>query len=340
MNNTPIYPALTLSLPKRAVLSLAFSPNGEMIAGGTGGEWSLFQGRENVIRIWESQTGQLLYTLTGHLSAVTAVAFSLDGSLLASGSLDGTIKLWNAKTFQERLTLNQPSSKPWKFDGKPLRISLPKIDTVAFHPNQQFFAAGTINDYVSLWDCNSGEEIVLMGGHSAFTSIAFSSDGKLLATCDDHAGYNLFDVSKGEGIYPPSAKVVVGGIQDRGLTSPTLVPRLKTVNFSPNGTVLAGGGFKGSITLWNVGTGEKLYQFRGHKDIITSLAFSPDGKLLASSSWDSKIKLWNPETAEQMYILEGHTKEIYAIAFSPDGSTLVSSSADKTIRLWRCDCLS
>lgn len=102
----------------------------------------------------------------------------------------------------------------------------------------------------------------------------------------------------------------------RGLTFPTLAPRLKTVTFSPNGTVLAGGGFKGSITLWNVGTGEKLYQFRGHKDIITSLAFSPDGKLLASSSWDSKIKLWNPKTAEQMYILEGHTKEIYAIAFS------------------------
>ncbi|HEY9628660.1 MAG TPA: WD40 repeat domain-containing protein [Coleofasciculaceae cyanobacterium] len=338
MSGILIHPFLTLSLPKGVVYSLAVSPDGRMIAGSSGVLWSFFLGKENVIRLWDSYTGEWLHTLIGHTNFVSSITFNLDGSLLMSGSLDGTIKLWNTQTFQEQVTFDQSSPTPWKFDGKPLRMSLPKIDSIALHPNQHWIAAGDISENVTLWDCNSGEKIGLVGGHRAFTSIAFSPDGSLLATCDEHAGYNLFEVPSGNRTYPPTGKLIFGRLN--GTNFATFAPTLKAITFSLDGKKLVGGCLKGSIRLWDLGTGKELYKIKAHKTGITALMFGSSGKHLISADFDRKIKLWDAQTTQQLCTFEGHSKQVLAIALSPNGETLVSSGVDRTIRLWRSEFLS
>lgn len=328
-----VHPALTLSLPKGVVYSLAISPDGRMIAGSGGVLWSFFLGKENVIRLWDSQTGGLLHTLTGHTNFVTSVTFSLDGSLLMSGSLDGTLKLWNTQTFQEQFTLDEASPNPWQFDGKPLRMSLPKIDFIALHPNQHWIAAGDISETITLWDCSSRSKIGFWGGRRAHTAIAFSPDGRLLATCDDHAGYNLFEVPSGNRTYPPAGKLVFGRLNSTQFA--TFAPSLKTIAFSQDGKKLVGGCFDGSIRLWDIDTGKELYKIKGHQSQVNSLIFSSTEKYLISGGFDGEIKLWDAQTTQQICTFEGHTKQVCAIALSPDGETLVSSGADRTVRFWK-----
>jgi WD40 repeat protein len=338
MADTLVHPISTLPLSKGVVYSLTFSLDGRMIAGSGGVLWSLLLGKENVIRLWNSQTGTLLHELTGHSNFVSSIAFSPDGSVLISGSLDGTIKLWNTQTFQEQATLDPSSPTLWKFDGKPLRMSLPKIDVIALHPNQSWVAASDISEGMTIWDYKSREKIVSMGGHRAFTAIAFNPDGTLLATCDDHAGYNLFEVSTGKRIYPPAGKLVFGRIN--GASFATFSPTLNTIAFSPNGKVLAGGCLKGTIRVWSVDTGKELLRINAHRNGVTSLLFSAKGKHLISAGSDGKIKLWNLQTTQQLCTFEGHVKDVCAIALSPDETTLASSGVDKTIRLWKNNFLS
>lgn len=328
-----IQPTQTISLSKGIVSSLACSPDGRTVAGAGGVLWSLLLGKENVIRLWDSHTRELLHTLVGHSSLVSSVAFSPDGSTLLSGSLDGTIKVWDTGTFQEQTTLNPVSSHPWKLDGKPWRISVPKIDAIALHPYQQWVAASDISEGVALWDRTSGKQMAYWGGHAAFTAIAFNPTGDLLATCDDHAGYNLYAMPTGQRVYPPDNKLVFGRIGRWSFA--TSAPSLKTLRFSLDGTVLAGGCLRGSIRFWDIATGKERSRIRAHQGCVTSLLFSAGGQYLASAGVDGKIKLWDRQTAQQICTFEGHTKEVRSLALSCDGSTLVSSSSDRTIRFWK-----
>lgn len=338
MSDVLVNPALTLSLTKGVVYSLAFSPDGQKIAGSGGVLWSLFLGKENVIRIWDSRSGSLLHRLPGHSNFVSAVAFSSDGSTLMSGSLDGTIKLWNTRTFLTQFTIDESSPTPWKFDGKPLRMSLPKIDSIALHPNQKWIATGDISGGVTLWDIQSREKLIVIGEHEAFTSIAFSPDGTLLATCDDHAGYNLFDIPSGRRVYPPPGKFVFGRLD--GTNWATFAPQLKTSTFSPDGKVLAGGCYRGTIRLWDIETGNEICKIKGStakgvKARISSLIFSKNGNHLISADCNGKIRVWDLQTRQCICVLEGHSREICSIALSPDGNTLVSSGLDRTVRFWK-----
>jgi WD40 repeat protein len=343
MSDILIKPVLTLSLAKGVVYSLAFSPDGQRLAGSGGVLWSFFLGKENVIRIWDSRSGSLLYTLPGHSNFVSAVTFSLDGSTLISSSLDGTIKLWNTQTFQTQFTIDESSPTPWKFDGKPLRMSLPKIDSIVLHPNQRWLATGDISGCVTLWDIQSREKLIVIGEHEAFTSIALSPDGTLLATCDDHAGYNLFDVPSGRWIYPAPGAFVFGRLN--GTNWATVAPQLKTITFSPDGKVLAGGCYRGTIRLWDIETGNEICKIKGStakgvKACISSLIFSRNGNYLISADSNGRISLWNLQTKQCMCTFEGHSREICSLALSPDGNTLVSSSLDRTVQFWRSSFLS
>ncbi len=236
---------------------------------------------------------------------VQSIAFSPDGSTLASCSDDKTIKLWDINSGELKTTL---TGHIWT------------VYSIAFSPDGSTLASCSSDNTIKLWDINSGELKNTLTGHSdSVSSITFSPDGSTLASCSNDKTIKLWDINSGE-------------------LKNTLTGHLSWVNSiacSPDGSTLASCSEDETIKLWDINSGEVKNTlpgrpYTGH----SSIAFSPDGSTLASCSKDETIKLWDINSGELKNTLTGHLSWVYSIAFSPDGSTLASCSFDKTIKLW------
>jgi hypothetical protein len=207
------------------------------------------------------------------------VAFSPDGKTLASGSLDGTVRFWNVAS--HRLL------------GPPLRASRSFLESVAFSPDGKTLATGTPGDTALLWDVATrrqlGEPLTGQPGGPGkppallsppdVTAVAFSSDGKTLATSGDDHAVRLWDVTSHRQLGTP-------------LIGHTDV--VDSVAFSPDGKTLATGSADHTARLWDVATHQQIgVPLSGHTDAVDAVAFSPDGKTLATSSADHTVRLWD-----------------------------------------------
>jgi len=152
-------------------------------------------------------------------------------------------------------------------------------------------------------------------------SVAFSPDGKRLASGVGDNSIRLWDVDTGEEV-----AVLAGHIGP-----------VETVAFSPDGKRLASASGDNSIRLWDVDTGEEVAVLQGHSSEVYSIAFSPDGKRLASGVGDNSIRLWDVDTGQEVAVLAGHIGPVETVAFSPNGKRLASGSGDNSIRLWDVD---
>ena len=170
-----------------------------------------------------------------------------------------------------------------------------------------------------LWDVASGQLKTVFVGHSkTINSVAFSPDGRTLASGSGDETVRLWDVTSGQ----PKALLV-------GHSGP-----VRSVAFSPDGRTLASGGAD-KVRLWDVVSAQqKAVVLIGQTSWNLSIAFSPDGRTLASGGDDTKVRLWDVVSGQQKAILIGHTRLVWNIAFSPDGRTLASGSGDETVRLW------
>jgi WD40 repeat protein len=161
--------------------------------------------------------------------------------------------------------------------------------------------------------------LVVQTGHAnAINTIAFSPDGKVLATGSHDTTIKLWDVKT--------------GIQFRTLRGHTQT--VSSITFDQSGTKLFSGSLDGTIKMWDLNTGRNVRVFSQPASINT-IALSPDGRILASGGWDHTIALWDVDTAHQLRTLRGHSQSINSVAFSFDGKLIASGSDDNSIRLWQ-----
>src|SRR5262249_15514174 len=145
-------------------------------------------------------------------------------------------------------------------------------------------------------------------------SVAFSNDGRLLASGFLQGNLQVWEVGSGVKLYSHAA-------HQASVTS---------VAFSPNNLWLASGSRDNTIKLWGADTGNELQILRGHKGEVSAVAFSPDGQWLVSGSHDRTVKIWRVVTGREAQTLDGHTMQVTAAVFTPDGRAIVSGSWDKT----------
>ena len=238
-------------------------------------------------------------TLEGHTDLVRSVAFSPDGKL-ASGSWDGTARLWNTETRKQIATLPQGDSDT-------------RVTSVAFSADGKILAAAS--GAVGLWNVATKQRVASLQGKQPY-SVAFSSDGKLASGLWD-GPIVLWDV----------------GTERQVATLRGHPFWVRSVSFSQDGTLLASGAHDGTIRLWDVMAREQISTLKGHRLAVTSVALSPDGTRLASGSEDHTVKLWDVATRQSIATLEGHTHWVTAVSFLSDG-TLVSGDDRGTIILW------
>ena len=283
--------------PYAYILSVAFSPDGQTLAGGT---------NEETIRLWDVNTGSEIRTLEGHTAGVYSVAFSPDGQTLAGGG-GHTVRLWDVNTGAHIRTLEGHTEL---------------VLSVAFSPDGLMLASGSWDSTIRLWDANTGAHIRTLKGHTDnVNSVSFSPDGGTLASGSLDHTVRLWDVNTGGHI-----RTLEGHTEG-----------VNSVSFSPDGQTLASGSYDDTVRLWDVDTGWEIrtWELEGYTwASVYSVAFSPDGQTIASGSYDNTVRLWNAVTGELKVILEEHRDSITSVAFSPDGRTLASGSDDSTVRLW------
>ena len=238
---------------------------------------------------------------------INCVAFSTDGTLLATGSIDKTARLWDVHT------------------GRALRVLQGHGDwamSVAFSPDGSLLATGSNDITARLWDPHTGSALRVLQGHGdRVRSVAFSPDGTLLATGSNDNTTRLWHV-----LTRRELRILQGHGEG-----------LRSVTFSCDGIAASTISRYNTACIWDAQTGRELRALVGHRDWINSVARSPDGKTLATGSDDHTARLWDAHTGRELRVLPGHSDSVSSVALSRDGATLVTSSDDGTVRLWRLD---
>lgn len=279
--------------------SMAYSPNGHLLA----------IADNEVVKLYQHPQYQELSTLRGHKLIIWSIALSEDGLLLASGSFDKTIKIWNVKTGMCLHTLVGHTSG---------------IQSVVF-PSQKgnrehyTLASISVDGNVKLWNYSTEQCVrTIQDTNKLAQSIAFDTTGVQLAIGYTDGSINILDLQSNR------EKWLISDIKSQ--ESP--------LAFSPDNQTLAVGYIDGKIQLWNVLLQQCEKVLRGHTTQVFSLRYSTDGQMLASGSGDNTVRIWDSSTGQCLQCLHGHTARVSATAFHPDNICLVSSSEDTTVRVW------
>jgi WD40 repeat protein len=243
----------------------------------------------------------------GHTDRVHSVAFSPDGSILVTGSYDGTVRLWDVATHRQI--------------GAPLAGHDGQVYSVAFSRDGKTVASGADNGLVRLWDVATHRQIgaPLAGHDREVDSVAFSPDRTTLATGADDGIVRLWDVATHRQIGAP-------------LTGHD--GEVYSVAFSPDGKTLATAGVDGTVQLWTTATPHRIGDLlNAGAGAAYSVAFSPDGKTLATGSADGMVRLWEL-SSQRMTRSWPVGSQVFNVAFSPDGKLLATGNLHDTARLW------
>jgi WD40 repeat protein/basic membrane lipoprotein Med (substrate-binding protein (PBP1-ABC) superfamily) len=244
------------------------------------------------------------------------VAFSPDGTRLATASLDKTAKVWDAASGKELLTLRGHTGQ---------------VMSVVFSPDGKRLATAGQDGKAIVWDARSGQELFTLYGHlGAVAAVAFSPDCHNTPDAPaERCGTHLATAS-----WDGTARVWNASFSRELLT--ILIPQSSARAFSPDGARLATGLPDGSVDLMDISaaSGRELRTWRAHTQTVNGVAFNPDGTRLATTSDDYTAKVWDVATGAELQTLRGHTSWVYPVAFSPDGRRLATVSRNLTAKVW------
>jgi WD40 repeat protein len=279
----------------KPIHTLVFSPDGKTLATGDG-----WLDRTGEVKLWDVDAGTERVSLREHPNAIRSLAFSPDGRTLAIGYYDGTVKLWHPLKGPDSYVLRKTGAKEsmvaFSPDGRTLATWAPgwqlrlrnlttgKEQTIpfiagpaAFCPDGHCLAAASYNT-VTIWNISNGQALFSLHGHMGLVlSLAFSPDGRTLATAGYEGTVKLWDGKNG------AERDTLRGHQDQ----------VNALVFSPDGETLASGSHDCKVKIWAMATGEELASFQGHTRPVTSLAFAPSGEKIASGSYDQTVRIWH-----------------------------------------------
>ncbi len=294
---------------------LTISPRGLMATGtGVGGQL------ENAIQLWDLRTGQVVQTLRGHQKRVTALAVTPNGKVLASGSWDRTVRLWdmNISRRAKGFDISELEQVPEATEKVVLHGHEDWVNCLAISPGGKLLASGSWDRSVRLWRMPSGQELQSVdntGGR--LDCLAIGANG-LLASGGEEPKIHLWDLR---------SRGLAGLLEGHDDAVRALV-------MTPDSSHLISGGDDGTIRLWNLQTLREIQCLEAHEGPVRALALSPDGRLLASGGDDNTVRLWSFPEGQLLQELHGHQKAVNAMAVSPQGRLLASAGTDHKVRLW------
>ncbi len=340
--------ALRVEIGKAASMSLEFSPNGDLLA----------MGARSSIKLIDLATGQAVQELTGSPGWVYALAFSADGTCLASASEENCVRLWDVRTGKLMRTVPVgPEGECYVFSialsptgtqlvagsnrpqvslcdltsGLPLRMleghhQRSWVHAVAFSPDGRTFASG--GSAIIVWDAATGQAVHTLRGHSNIVeSVAFSADGTRLASASRDHGVALWDVESGEQIW----------------RHPGHGPA-HWLAVSPDGSLIAADSPSRHAVLWDAQTGQQLRTIGWGEGGTGPLAFSLDSRVLATGGlWGGphrgSVRFWDATTGGYLADVKAHHPRITDICYGLDTKLIATASEDNTVALWDAESL-
>ena len=326
----------------QAILATAFSASSSSrLLTGSG---------DNNARIFDCDTGTPVHTLKGHSSWVLAVSWSPDDEIIATGSMDNTVRLWDPKTGDA--------------NGAPLKGHTKWITSIAWEPyhlqavGRPRLASSSKDATIRIWDAVSKRIEHVLSGHKGNVScVRWGGTGKMYTSSHDKT-IKIWDPSKGTLIQSLSSHAHwvnhlalstdfalrtafydhtgdVPSTQDGKIAkAKERFRKAATVNGQISERLIsASDDF--TMYLWEPSTSTKpLARLLGHQKQVNHVTFSPDGHYIASAGWDNHVKLWHATDGSFVATLRGHVGPVYMTCFSPDSRLLVSGSKDTTLKVW------